>query len=163
MVGDLSDILLRLQSVLPSRWFGDSTPILDALLTALSCSWTELYSLLQYVQSETRIATATDCWLDVIADDYFGTCFVRRPDEPDSAFRARILLELVRERGTRHSVWQALLDLTGRPPNIFEPADCGDTGGYGTGSASDIPSGGGLGHGVAGGWGKLQRPVRASR
>lgn len=136
--GDLSDIVARIKAVLPSRWFplpeADGTsnsPVLDALLTGLAYPWSWLFGLGQYLQLQTRISTATDVFLDIIATDYFGTRIKRRPGQSDSSFRSKILLELVRPRVTRAAVIQALTDLTGRTPVVFEPRWATDTGGIG--------------------------------
>ena len=156
MIGDQADFLGRLRSVLPVRWFPDSAPVLDTLLGALASGWSSIYQQLQYVRAQTRIATATDSWLDVVAQDYFGSQVRRRTGQGDAAFRTVIQRELFREHGTRAAVVSMLQDLTGRPPQIFEPARSGDTGGYGS-SAGD---GGGVVYGCAGGWGSLTLPFQ---
>ena len=156
MIGDQADIVGRLRAVLPVRWFPDSAPVLDALLSGLASGWSSVFQQLQYVRAQTRIATATDIWLDVVAQDYLGSRLVRRTGQGDAAFRGAIQRELFRERGTRAAIVSVLQDLTGRPPQIFEPARPGDTGGYGS-SAGD---GGGLGYGCAGGWGSLTLPFQ---
>jgi hypothetical protein len=112
--------------------------------------------LLQYVQAQTRIASASDVWLDVIALDFFGNSLVRRTGQSDSAFRDRIQRELLRERGTRAAVVATLTDLTGRAPRLFEPGRTTDTGGYG----SLKGAGGGAAYGAAGGWGSLNLPFQ---
>lgn len=150
MTGDPQDIVARLKSVLPARWFGDSTPVLDALLSGLAAAWSWLYQLLAYARLQTRIATATDDWLDRIAADFFGPRLARRTNEDDDDFRHRILLEIKRPRATRPALIQALTDLTGRPPSIFEPARPADTGAYNLA----------LGYGAAGGWGSLSLPCQ---
>jgi hypothetical protein len=150
MTGDPDDMLARLRSVLPQRWFPDETPVLDALLSGLAASWAFLHSQLSYAARQARLATATDAWLDVIASDFFARRLVRRPAEPDDAFRQRIRQELVRERGTRRALVSALSDLTGREPVIFEPARATDTGAWGVASA----------WGTAGGWGSLNLPFQ---
>lgn len=157
MTGDQQDILYRLKAVLPVRWFPDSAPVLDGMLNGLASGWSWLYGVLQYVKSQTRIATATDIWLDVIALDFFGGQFLRWSGQNDDAFRGRIQRELFRERGTRGAVSAALEDLTGRLPVIFEPARPTDTGAYGSLSGG----GGGLGYGVSGGWGSLDLPFQS--
>ena len=78
MTGDQQDMLARLRAVLPTRWFPDSAPVLDGLLSGLASGWSWVYQQLQYVKAQTRIATATDIWLDIIADDYFGSSLARR-------------------------------------------------------------------------------------
>ncbi len=145
MTGDPQDVLSRLKSVLPARWFGDTTPVLDGVLSGLASAWSWLYDFIAYARLQTRIATATDTWLDGISGDFFGARLLRATLEPDNAFRARILRELTRARATRPAIVQALIDLTGRAPEIFEPARAADTGGYGLA----------MGYGVAGAWGSL--------
>lgn len=156
MTGDTLDMLARLKSALPTRWFADESPILDGTLTGLASGWAWVSSLLTYVRAQTRIATATAVWLDIIAKDFFGPRVFRRPGEMDEVLRLRIQRELVRERGTRVAVTSVLKDLTGRVPRVFEPARPADTGGYG----SMTGAGGGVGWGVAGGWGSLALPFQ---
>jgi hypothetical protein len=158
MIGDQSDIIYRFRSVLPRGWFADDTPILDSLISALSASWTQLYSLLVYARNQSRIATATDFWLDVVADDYFGASVSRLPAESDSSFRSRILDDMIRERATRSAVSQVIFDLTAVWPFIFEPARCADTGSYSLIVGDSASSGGGMAYGLAGGWGSLELP-----
>ncbi|MBW4091067.1 MAG: hypothetical protein HIU82_08160 [Proteobacteria bacterium] len=156
MQGDSEDMLSRLRAVLPSRWFPDNAPILGALLQGLAWSWSWCFGLVTYVRAQTRIATATDVWLDVIAEDFFGGYLGRRSGEDDGGLRRRIKLELFRDHATRAALASALIDMTGRAPVIFEPARTADTGGYG-GVAT---AGTGLGYGVAGGWGSLDLPFQ---
>jgi hypothetical protein len=130
MTGDQQDMLARLRAVLPTRWFPERAPVLDGLLGGLAAGWSWAYQQLQYVKAQTRVATATDIWLDIIANDFFGNRLVRRTGQSDAAFRNRIQLELFRERGTRSAIVAILRDLTGREPCIFEPARSTDTGGY---------------------------------
>jgi len=151
MTGDIPDMMSRIKAVLPRGWYPDSTPVLDAVLNGVASGWAWTYSLLLYVRAQTRIATATDVWLDVIAQDYFGANLQRRPAESDTSYRQRIGAELLRERGTRAAINSALTDLTGRAPAIFEPARSSDTGGYTIG---------GVGYGAGGGWGNLTLPLQ---
>jgi len=151
MTGDQSDMLARIKAVLPIRWFADTTPLLDGLLSGLAWAWSWVYSLLVYVQAQTRIATATDVWLDIIASDFFGNRLQRRAGQNDDAFRLLIQGNLLREHGTRRSIVSAVQDLTGRAPKIFEPMRTTDTGGYAVG---------GLGYGAAGGWGSMALPFQ---
>ncbi len=148
--GDRQDMLDRLKSMLPTRWFADDTPVLDAVLGgfAATASWT--FSLLRAVQSQTRIGTATDRFLDMAATDFFGSRLPRRPSQGDQAYRTRIMQELRRERGTRAAVVSALTDLTGRTPMLFEPTRPADTGAWGMAA----------GYGSAGGWGSLALPFQ---
>jgi len=156
MIGDQQDILFRLKQVLPLGWFPDGTPVLDTLLSGVASAWVWVYDLLQYVITQARILTAEETWLDLIAADYFGSGLTRRVGENDGAYRLRIQLELVRERGTRRAVISSLVDQTGRSPIVFEPANAADTGGYGGISGMA----GGVAYGVAGGWGSLDLPFQ---
>lgn len=143
-------MLARLKAVLPPRWFPDSAPVLDAVLSGVAEVWARLYAQLEAVRLQTRIATATDAFLDMIAVDFFGSSLPRRSLETDTAFRGRIQRELLRERGTRRAIVAALTDLTGRTPMVFEPARPADTGGWGAG----------VGYGQAGRWGSLALPMQ---
>ncbi len=150
MTGDQDDMLRRLKAVLPLRWFGDITPVLDALLGGLAAGWCWVFGLLSFCIAQTRIATATGLWLDLVARDLFGDRLKRRVGQSDAALRARIGQELFRERGTRGAVVALLTDLTGRIPIVFEPARTNDTGGWGAA----------MGYGLAGGWGNLSLPFQ---
>lgn len=127
-VGDQTDMFGRLKKLLPLGWFGDSNPILDALLWGYAQSLSWGFSLYLYAKSQSRIKTATDGWLDMIGLDFFGNNLVRTSGQIDSSYLNRILINIFRERATRHSIDQVLFDLTGRHPTIIEPAkpdDCG--------------------------------------
>ena len=158
MTGDTADIAARIRAVLPARWFPDDSPVLDALLTGLAAGASSLYSLLAYVRTQSRLATASDSFLDAISQDFFGPRLPRRGAELDDPYRDRIAAALVREHATRPALVAVLEGLTGRSPTIFEPARPADTGSY---------AGPALGYGVAGAWGNLNLPfqvfVRARR
>lgn len=151
-IGDRSDFLTRIKSLLPNGWFGDSTPVLDTVLTGISDALSRVYSLIAYARLQVRIATATDIFLDLISFDYLGTTLPRRAGESDTAFRTRIRAELLLEKATRKGMIATLVELTGREPIIFEPARPADTGGYNTGA---------LAYGMAGGYGSLALPYQA--
>ncbi len=151
MIGDTPDITARLKTVLPTRWFPDETPILDSVLTGLAAAWSSVYALLATVRLQSRIATASDQFLDGASGDFFGTRLPRRSQEQDPAFRIRIQQELARDRATRAALSAVLTDLTGRTPTIFEPARITDTGAYAT------P---GFAYGAAGAWGSLELPFQ---
>lgn len=127
----------RLSALLPP-WFGDSNPVLDALLWGIAQALAWCFSLYLYAQLQTRIKTATDGWLDMIAFDYFGTSQVRFSGQSDDRYRDRILSNIFRERATRHGMEQVLTSLTGIAPVIFEPSRPYDSGclGANTGPAS---------------------------
>ena len=151
MTGDQADMQARLRAALPNAWFADDAPILSALLAGLATVWAWLYALLAYVRLQTRIGTATDGWLDLIARDYGGPAWARETGETDTAFRTRILRNLQRLRGTRAALIASVTTLTGRAPAIFEPAYPPDTGGFGSV---------GLGWNTQGGWGSLMLPYQ---
>ena len=150
MTGDTNDMLARLKLVLPARWFSDTTPILDALLTGLASASSGLYALLSYVRSQGRIATASGIFLDIASTDYLGDALPRRATEADAAYRARIRSNLLSPRATRASLVQMLTNLTGRAPIIFEPLNATDTGGYNVN----------LGYNISGGYGSANLPYQ---
>jgi hypothetical protein len=141
----------RVRALLPQGWFADDAPVLAGLLTGIGAAWSYVYALIQFVISQARIRSATSSFLDLISVDYFGSVLPRFGGEDDTLYRARIGNELLRPRGTRAALSVALRQLTGRSPTIFEPALTSDTGGYGLG---------GVGYGVAGGWGNLALPFQ---
>jgi len=67
----VESIAARIRAVLPLRWFPDESPVLDTILTGLASGWIQLFNLLDYIRAQTRVATATDAWLDLIAADFF--------------------------------------------------------------------------------------------
>ncbi len=151
MTGDIPDFASRIRAVLPSRWFPDESPVLDALATGLATAWSTVFALLAYVRAQSRLDTATGSILDTFGQDFFGPRLPRRAGEPDNPYRNRISSALLREHATRPALEAVLLDLTGRAPIIFEAARPADTGSY---------AGPGLGYGVAGAWGNLSLPFQ---
>jgi hypothetical protein len=150
--GDSQDMLSRLKALIPPTWYGDSNPIRDAILTGCATSLAWCYSLYLYAKLQTRINTATDGWLDIVAYDFFGKNLSRAAGQADDLFRNTIYTNLFRERGTRQSIINILEDLTGKSPDIFEPSRPQDTGAYG---------GPTLGYGLAGGYGSTLIPYQA--
>ena len=148
--GDAEDMRARLRLALPDRWFADSAPVLDGLLTGLGTAWAGLYALLGAVRLQSRRLTATGGFLDLSAQDLFGGRLPRRFNEADDAFRARIGHALHRDRGTRAGLLDAAAQAGTGPVQVFEPAQPRDTGAYG---------GPGLAWGTAGGWGSLAMPL----
>jgi hypothetical protein len=154
-VGDQQDIFSRLKSTLPTRWFGtsaDSTPILDAVLGGIAGVLAWLYSLCQYAKLQTRIAWATDGWLDIIAADFFGASLPRVAGESDGSYRSRIKAALIQAKATRSAIIQAVTALTGRAPLIFEPWRPADAGAYNQPAT--------LAWNTAGAWGSLALPAQ---
>ena len=150
MVGDLADMVTRLRAVLPARWFPDAAPVLDAMLSGVAAVWSAAYAQLQYVRAQSRIATASGSFLDMVATDFFGTLLRRQVGQDDDGLRRAIGLEMLCERATRPALQGMLDDLTGRAPVIFEPARAADTRAWGAA----------CGWGVAGGWGSLAMPFQ---
>lgn len=153
--GDVSDIFGRLKRYLPKRWFGsptDSTPILDAILTGIATVLAEIYALYAYAKLQTRIATATGGFLDLIAYDYFGNGLPRLTGESDNAYRARILANLIRGAATRSAINAAVQGVTGNPATIVEPWRPEDCGAY------SVPT---TGYGAAGYYGSVSCPAQA--
>lgn len=156
MTGDQSDIFARLKGMLPSRWFGsptDSVPFVDAVLWGVALVLANLYALYQYAKLQTRITTATDGWLDLIAADFFGPSgLLRKTGQSDDSYRNAIKVALLREKGTRNAITNTLVALTGRQPTIVEPWRPADTGAYGAPNS---------GYGVAGSYGSVLLPYQA--
>jgi len=151
MTGDQNDFVNRLKSVLPGQWFGDVTPVFDAVLNGLASAWSGLFGLLQTAGLQARIATATGVFLDIASTDYFGPALPRRLGESDADFSLRLRTNLLAERATRSAISAAMKNLTGRAPAIFEPLNISDTGAYNSGT---------LGYRVAGGYGSSQLPFQ---
>lgn len=150
MVGDLPDMVRRLKSALPARWFPDYSPNLDALLGGFASVWALLYSMLSYAKRQQRLATAESIFLDVAAYDFLGGRVQRSLGQSDDKFRQIVLLEILRPRGTRSALDQALFDLTGNHPKIIELKRPADLGGYGIAT----------GYGVAGAYGSMNLPFQ---
>jgi hypothetical protein len=156
MTGDKDDIIWRIRSVIPTGWFADQSPVLDALLAGFAASWCGLYALANYALKQTRIGTSSHFWLDLSAFDFFGPALRRLPGQSDESFRGYIQGNLLREKATRRSVISTVESLTGRTPLVFEPAYGRDTGFYSTaGCPLD-----GLVYNVCGGWGSLLLPYQ---
>ena len=157
---DQAAMLSRLRAALPATWFPatvpgepSQSPVLDALLGGDAATWTFMSKQLDYIGKQARIGTATDVFLDICAREFIGPAFVRKANETDGAFRARVKANLTPERVTRHAFIKALIALTGHEPIIFEPGNPLYTGGYG--------AAGGMGYGAAGKYGSMLLPNQA--
>jgi hypothetical protein len=151
LIGQIADILTRLRATL-APWFPPpaQSPVLQSVLTGQADQFNFIYQTLQFAANQTRIATATGGWLDLIAWDFFGARFIRRLGEVDSSFQVRIVKEILRPRQTRAAIAQMVTDLVGTAPIIYEPWNAGDNGGYGIATA--------LGYGLDGSYGSLLFP-----
>jgi hypothetical protein len=127
---DAGSFLDRFYSLLPYRWWGENAPVRDAVIGGLSDSLEWAYDFYVYAKAQTRISTATEFNLDIIAWDFLGGRLLRRTSQSDDSFRAAVIKEIFRPRATRAAMKQALFDLTGQEPLIFEPANPNDTGCY---------------------------------
>ena len=137
-----SDVTTRLLNQMPRGWFDQSTKtLLAALLIGPASALSWAYSLWAYAKLQTRITTATDGYLDLVALDFFGGTLGRFPSETDTNYRTRILALLLHPGGTRAAMVKVITALTGVAPTIMEPANPIDTGCY---------NGPYLGYGVAG-------------
>lgn len=148
MIGDQTDFQNRLKALIPNGWFTVGlSPLLDGVLAGIANILSFIYGLFAYLRLQTRISTATDGFLDLIAGDFFGNKLYRSTGQTDASFRATIIAGILRPRNTRAAVVSIVTQLTGRAPIIFEPRRPADTGVYG---------GPGLAYGLVGGYGSLQ-------
>jgi hypothetical protein len=155
--GDENDFIARLTALLPP-WFGNNgAPIFEGILAGYAKLGQIVYTQYAYAKLQTRIKTATGDFLDLISADFFGSSLPRNINENDASFLARILANLLSEKATRNGMQKALFNLTGRQPRLFEPRRPADMGGY-SGAGSPY---GGVGYGVAGGWGNPLCPLQA--
>jgi hypothetical protein len=184
--GDSDDILARVRSELPARWFNRDAPLRDAILGGISDVAAWAYSFLYFDYAQMRLATATGMFLDLFANDFLGL-YLKRDGANDDVFRARIRATILQERVTRAGMISCVTQLVGSPPTIFEPWNPGDAGGWNTGafawagatpgtrpgggwnvssgwdknaSGYDISPASARSSGGAGGWGTLLMPAQ---
>ena len=139
----------RLKQLLPP-WFGnDETPILDGVLAGPAAVLAFVYKLLQYVQFQLRISTATDGFLDLASADFLGATEPREKGEADAAFSARLRSDFFPTRNTRQAL-EASLTRFGLQASIVEPWNPGDTGVLNNATA--------LAYNTAGVWGSWAMP-----
>lgn len=140
-----ADIVNRLQRLMPNGWFSNgASPLRDAILAGFANAFAFVFSALAYVRLQTRIATATDGWLDLIAFDFFGGDLPRAPGQTDTSYRYQIISFMFRQRNTRQAIVLVIRQLLGRDPVIVEPQRVTDTGAYDLAStlAYDVPGAG---------------------
>lgn len=155
--GSSADFLSRLKRLLPAGWFNSSAPNRDAVLGGLSDVQSWLYGFIAFAKAQMRLATAAGIFIDLWCYDYLGMNLVRSIGEGDTPFAARVAKEVTRVRVSRPGVAQALYDLTGQTPVIFEPFNGGDTGGWAHGVGSGATSGA-CGWDSGGAWGSSLMP-----
>lgn len=129
--GDSDDMLGRLKSLIPYRWFANVAPIRDAVLGGVADSLAWCYSYVDYARLQTRLKTATGVWLDIAALDFLGLRFRRKKGQADASFSIALRKEIFRERATRPGMYAAVHDLTQTYVKIFEAFNPQDTGGFG--------------------------------
>jgi hypothetical protein len=135
-VGSQADILNRLQRLQPPGWFAvGMVPIRDALLTGVANALAFVFSLFAYLKLQTRIASATDGFLDLISFDFFGN-ELPRGNQTDQSFKASIQANLFAKRNTRAAIIGVLTQITGRAPVVIEPARAADVGAYDVGNCA---------------------------
>jgi len=144
-IGDAANIQARLLRQMPP-WFSSGNSIAAAVMSGGASVLALIYGMWVYVVAQTRLATCSGGFLDLFAQDYFGTTLVRRDGQTDAAFKLRIQALLLSEKGTRRGMVKALTILTGNPPKIWEPTTPSDNGGYRT------PC---MGYGVAGAYASI--------
>jgi hypothetical protein len=146
--GDATDLLERVKRLIPFRWFQWAAPLRDAIVGGLSDCAAKGYSFILYTRQQSRLATATGIWLDILCYDFLRRHLLRRGTS-DTVFRNTIQATILQERVTRKGMNAALTALLNIPPFIFEPWSTNDAGAYNTGNFA---------YGMAGGWGSLQLP-----
>lgn len=158
MIGSAANILDRVKSLLPGRWFSWVAPIRDAIVGGLSDPAAWSYALIAYARAQTRLATAYGLWLDILSFDFLGGELMREGMQ-DDAFRAMIRATVLQERVTRAGMISAITVLTGNTPWVFEPWNTGDTGAYS--NAASGQTFGQFGYGVGkGGYGSMILPAQ---
>jgi hypothetical protein len=157
-IGDSADIVSRVRKLLPARWFAWGAALRDALLGGLADQAAWCYSFVAYARLQSRIATGTGLWLDIIAFDFLGR-FIQRGGASDAVFRALITATILKERVTRKGMFEAVKTLTGNDPWIFEPWNTRDTGAYSNKAKGQLY--GQMGYGVGrGGYGNMNLPAQ---
>lgn len=140
--GDQNDFVARLLNLMPTGWFPSVAPNIRAVLQGWAVGLSAIYSMIAFVKAQTRLATAQGGFLDLFAQDYFGTRLSRLLVENDTAYRARIKFNLTAPRGTWSGMEAMLQQLTGTAPIIVQPNAVWQTGGIG--SLADPAAGGGI-------------------
>jgi hypothetical protein len=133
MTGDEADVAARLKRMLPP-WFGQSggtIPVIDAVFAGAAWALAFVYQLYSYAKLQTRLSTATDGWLDLAAEDFFGDQLPRKAGEADAAYSARIRAALLAPSNTTAAISGAVTSIVGATPRITEPWRPDQTGTWG--------------------------------
>ena len=135
--GSNSDMLARLKMVMPP-WFGQPagkpTPVLDGLLTGPATELAFVYRLIAFVKQQTRLSTMTGGWLDLFAQDFFGTDLLRKTGEKDDPYRTRIKAALFHNSNTKKAILDSIAEITSATPTIIQWFDPSKTGVWRNGS-----------------------------
>lgn len=156
LAGSIDDFSARLRGLLPFGWFPaapqgleeEEAPVLVAVLRGFGTVFSAIWTLMEECSNQTRLATMSGAFLDMLAADYLGAeGLPRRASESDADYRTRIVSSLVAPRNTRQAVRDALVAVTGVEPIIIEPLNAADC--HALGSFASPAAGGGYGYGSA--------------
>lgn len=126
--GDQDDTIWRLFRWLPQGWFPTIKGTrIYAVVAGLASVLSTIFGMIAYTRLQTRIASATDGFLDLASRDFLGTRLPRIPGETDPAYSARIRANIFLAANTRPAIQQALENLTGNPVRMIEPWQPNDT------------------------------------
>ncbi len=164
-VYDSADFTGRLLRLLPGGWFPAAAPRLNAVLQAPALMFSLIYGLILFAKAQQRIASANGAFLDLASQDFLGNALPRLEYELDSDYSARLKYNLTAPRGTQSGMISMLRQLTGNIPNIFQPNNVAQTGGWATQSNPDAGGGAfalydGAGESGAGLWGSMALPCQ---
>jgi len=130
--GDQKDVIWRLQRWLPQGWFPTNVGTrIYAIVSGWASALSTVYVLIVYAKLQTRIATATDGFLDLASRDYLGKRLPRLSGEQDPAFSTRIRASIFLAANTRPAIQTALENLTGNSVRMIEPWQPNDNARYG--------------------------------
>jgi len=146
----------RIRALLPAGWFPaapssgevEQAPVLNALLQGFGAILAPVATLFAYVEQQSRLATMSGAFLDILSQDFFGGELPRLSNESDDAFRTRIKAAMFSLRNTRLAVEIATRYLAGEGFTIIEPRNASDC--KGRGSMATPAAGGGYGYGPGG-------------
>lgn len=121
--GSITDLLNRLEMLMPP-WFGElsgrTKPVLDGFLTGPATILSWFKSLIDFVKLQTRLSTMSGGFLDLFAQDYFGSDLLRKTGELDDAYRIRIKAEFFKASNTKAALIAAIADITSATPTFIE-------------------------------------------